>query len=86
MSRQARESIVVDGMATCDMGQVNPIVNQYGVFLDLVFFNFPGMFHVAQAGAPVLRLNRNHRAFVLTCNVQFLRYISMSKRISRFDD
>jgi hypothetical protein len=43
MSRQARESIVVDGMDTCDLGRLNPIVNQYDVFLDLVFYNFLGM-------------------------------------------
>jgi hypothetical protein len=48
---------VVDGMATCDMGQVNPIANQNGVFLDVVFFNFPGMLHVAQAGDPILGFN-----------------------------
>jgi hypothetical protein len=67
----ARESVVVDGMTTCDMGQMNPIANQYGVFLDFVFFNFPGMLHVAQAGDPILTLDQHHPAFVLTCDAQF---------------
>jgi hypothetical protein len=81
----ARESIVGDGMAMCDMGQMNPIAKQYGVFLDLVFINFPGMFNVAQADDPILRLDQYRPAFVLTCDVQYFRYTSMSKRISRFN-
>jgi hypothetical protein len=35
----ARESMIVDGTADCDMGQVNSIPNQYGVYLDLIFLN-----------------------------------------------
>jgi hypothetical protein len=38
-----RESIIVDGMANCDMGQVTSIPNQYVVYLDLIFFNNPSM-------------------------------------------
>jgi Reverse transcriptase (RNA-dependent DNA polymerase) len=81
----AREAMVVDGMATSDMGQVNPFANQYGVFLDLVFYNFPGMLQVALSDDPILKLDRHHPAFVLTCEVQYLKYTTMSKRISRFD-
>jgi hypothetical protein len=76
---------VVDGIATCNMGQMNPIANQNGVFLDVVFFNFTGMLHVAQAGDPILSLDRHHPAFVLTCNAQYLRYTSKSKCITRSD-
>jgi hypothetical protein len=47
----ARDSIIVDGMADCDMGQVNSIPNQYGVYLDLIFFNNP--FMVRGRNAPV---------------------------------
>jgi hypothetical protein len=64
---------------------LNPIVNQYDVFLDLVFDNFLGMLHVAPAGDSILRLNRHYPAFVLTYDVQYLRYIFMSRCISRFD-
>jgi hypothetical protein len=39
----AREFIVVDGMANCDLFHVNPVHNQYGVYLDLVYCNFPEM-------------------------------------------
>jgi hypothetical protein len=63
-------SIVVDSMATYDMGQLNPIANQYGVFLNLVFFNFPEILHVAQVGDPILRLDQHHPAFDLTCDVK----------------
>jgi hypothetical protein len=80
-----RESIIIDGMAACDMGQVNPHANQYGVFLDLVFFNNPDMLQVSVSDCPLLSLDRHHPAFVLTCDVQYLKYSSMSKRISRFD-
>ena len=80
-----RETMVVDGMATCDMGQVNPIANQYGVYLDLVFCNFPGMLQVAVSDDPILKLDRHHPAFVLTCDVQYLKCTTMSKRISRFN-
>jgi hypothetical protein len=37
----AREFIVGDGMANSDLFQVNPIPNQYGVYLYLVYCNFP---------------------------------------------
>jgi hypothetical protein len=39
----ARELIVVDGMANSDLIQVNPIPNQYDVYLNLVYCNFPEM-------------------------------------------
>jgi Reverse transcriptase (RNA-dependent DNA polymerase) len=80
-----REAMVVDGMAACDMCQVNSIANQNGVFLDLVFCNSPGMLQVALSDDPVLKLDRHHPAFVLTCEVQYLKYTTMSKRISRFN-
>jgi hypothetical protein len=35
--QSTRESMMFDGMAMCDMGQVNPIANINCVFLDLLF-------------------------------------------------
>jgi hypothetical protein len=61
----ARESIIFDGMTICDMGQINSIPHQYGVYLDLILFNNPSMLQVSEAKTPLLKLNRHHPVFVL---------------------
>jgi hypothetical protein len=81
----AREAMVVDGRTACDMDQVNPFANRNGIFLDIVFSNNPDMLQVDVSDCPILGLDRHHPAFVLTCEVQYLKCTSMSKRISRFD-
>jgi hypothetical protein len=43
-------------MANNDLLQVNPIPNQYGVYLDLVFCNFPKKGGVCVAKKPLLRI------------------------------
>jgi hypothetical protein len=48
IKRNVREFIVVDGMANNAVFQVNPIPNQYGVYLDLVYCNFSEMVGVAE--------------------------------------
>jgi hypothetical protein len=53
----AREFIVVDRMANSDLFQVNPIPNQYGVYLNLC--NIPEMVGVNVAERPLLRLDRH---------------------------
>jgi hypothetical protein len=73
------------GVNDCDMGQVNSIPNQYGVYLDLIFFNNPPILRVSEAETPMLKLDRHHPAFVLTCDIEYLKYVSMCKRVSRFD-
>jgi hypothetical protein len=83
--RAARESTNVDGMADCDMGEVNFIPNQYDVYLDLIFFNNPSMLRVSEAETSLLKLDRHHLAFLLTCNIEYLGYVSMCRRVSRFD-
>jgi hypothetical protein len=80
-----REFIVVDGMANSDLFQVNPIPNQYGVYLDLVYCNFPELIGVGVAEKPLLRLDRHHPAFILTCKISYLKYISLGRRVKRFD-
>jgi hypothetical protein len=39
-------------MADCDIGQVDSVPNQYGVYLDFIFFI-----------TPLLKLDRHHPAF-----------------------
>jgi hypothetical protein len=63
----AREFIVVDRMANTDLFQVNPIPNQYGVYLDLVYCNFPEMVGVNVAEKPLLILDRHHTAVYFEC-------------------
>jgi hypothetical protein len=72
-------------MADCDMGPVNFIPNQYGVYLDLNFFNNPSMLRVSEAETLLLKLDRNYPAFVLTCDIENLKYVSMCRHVSRFD-
>jgi hypothetical protein len=48
----AREFIVIDEMANSDLIQVNPIPNPYGVYLNLVYCNFPEMVGVNFAERP----------------------------------
>jgi hypothetical protein len=72
-----KEFIVVNGMANSDLFQVNPIPNQYVVYLDLVYCNFPER--------PFSRLDRHHPAFILTCKTSYLKYISLGRRVKRFD-
>jgi hypothetical protein len=69
----ARESIIVDGMADCDMGQVNSIPNRYGAYLDFIFFNNPSMLRIYEAKMSLLKLDRDHPAFVLTCIIENLK-------------
>jgi hypothetical protein len=62
-------------MADCDMGQVIYIPNQQGVYLDLIFFNNPSMLRVSGAETPLLKLDLHHPAFVLTCDIEYLKYV-----------
>jgi hypothetical protein len=80
----ARGSIIVDDRADYDMGQVNFIPNQYGVYLDLIFFNNPSMLRVFEAETPLLKLDWHHPAFVLTYDIEYFKYVSMCKRFSHF--
>jgi hypothetical protein len=59
-------------MANSDFFQMNPIPNQYGVYQDLLHCNFPEMLGVNVAERPLLRLNRHHLAFILTCKISYL--------------
>jgi hypothetical protein len=34
---------------------------------------------------PLLRLDRHHPAFILTCKTSYLNYISLGRRVKRFD-
>jgi hypothetical protein len=52
---------------------------------DLIFFNNPSMLRVSEAKTLLLKLDRHHLAFVLTCDIEYLKYVTMSKRVSRFD-
>jgi hypothetical protein len=51
-----KEFIVVDEISNNDLLQVNLIPNQYGVYLDLVYCNFPEMVGVGVAERSLLRL------------------------------
>jgi hypothetical protein len=62
---------------------VNPITSQYGVYLDLLYCNFPEMVGVAER--PLLRLDWHHPAYILTCKISYLKYISLGRRVKRFD-
>jgi hypothetical protein len=72
-------------MANNDLFQVNPIPNQYSVYRYLVYCSFPEMVGVGIAEKPLLRLNRHHPAFILTCKISYLKYISLDRRVKRFD-
>jgi len=80
-----RESIIVDGMSGCDLSQMNNIPNQYGVYLDLVFFNNPSMLTIREAETPILTLDRHHPAFVLDLKIEYLKYATLSNHVSRFN-
>jgi hypothetical protein len=43
------------------------------------------MLRVSGAETPLVKLDRHHLAFVLTCEIEYLKYVSMCKRVSRFD-
>jgi hypothetical protein len=73
----AREFIVVAGMANNDLFQVNPIPNQHGMYL--VDCNFPEMVGVGVAESPLLRLDKQHPEFILTCKISYLIYILLGR-------
>jgi hypothetical protein len=54
---------------------------QYGVYLDLIFFSYPSILRVSGAETPLLKLDRQHQAFVLTCDIEYLKYVSMCRRV-----
>jgi hypothetical protein len=39
---------------------------------------------VGVAERPLLRLDRHHPAFILTCNISYLKYVSLGRRVKRF--
>jgi hypothetical protein len=43
------------------------------------------MLRVSEAKTPLLKLDRHHLAFVLACEIEYLKYMSMCKHVSRFD-
>jgi hypothetical protein len=43
------------------------------------------MLRVSEAKTPLLKSDRHYPAFVLTCDIEYLKYVSMCKRVSRFD-
>jgi hypothetical protein len=53
-------------MPNSDLFQVNPIPNQYGVYLDFVYCNVLEMVGVNVAEKRLLRLDRHHPGFILT--------------------
>jgi hypothetical protein len=51
-----------------------------------MYRNFPEMVGVGVAERPLLRLDRYHPAFILlTCKISYLKYISLGRRVKRFD-
>jgi hypothetical protein len=40
---------------------------------------------MASPPLPLLRLDRHHPAFILTCKISYLKYISLDRRVKRFD-
>jgi hypothetical protein len=53
------------------------------VYLNLVYCNIPEMVGVNVAERPLLRLDRHHPAFILTCKISYLKYISLDRRVKR---
>jgi hypothetical protein len=47
--------------------------------------NFPEMVGVGVTERPLLRLDRHHPAFILTCKISYLKYIELGRRVKRFD-
>jgi hypothetical protein len=50
-----------------------------------VYCNFPEIVGVNVAKRRLLRLNGHHIAFILTCKISYLIYISLGRRLKRFD-
>jgi hypothetical protein len=50
-----------------------------------MYRNFPEMVGVGVAQRPLLRLDRYHPAFILTCKISYLKYISLGRRVKRID-
>jgi hypothetical protein len=55
------------------------------VFCRFFFFSNPYMLRVSEAETPLLKLDRPHPAFVWACDIEYLKYVSMCRRVSRFD-
>jgi hypothetical protein len=55
------------------------------VYLDFVYCNFPEMVGVSVAQRPLLILERHHLAFILTCKISYLKYISLGRQVKLFD-
>jgi hypothetical protein len=71
-------------MSYCDMGQVNSILNQCGVYLVLIFFNNPSMLRLFNAERPLLKLGRHHPGFFLTCDNEYLNKCASQFDFSKF--
>jgi hypothetical protein len=64
-----KESVTVDGMASCNLVQINKIPNVREVFLDLFFCNFNDEATVHICETPLLNLDIHHRAYDIAIDV-----------------
>jgi Reverse transcriptase (RNA-dependent DNA polymerase)/Endonuclease-reverse transcriptase len=64
-----KDSITVDGMASCNLVQINKIPNIRNVFLDLFFCNFNDDTSVNICETPLLNLDVHHQAYEIAIDV-----------------
>jgi hypothetical protein len=61
-----KEILITDGMATCDLSQINNIPNMRDVLLDLFFCNFNDDVTIRKCESPLLPLDIHHSAYEIS--------------------
>jgi hypothetical protein len=63
------ESDLIGGLFGCDLDQMHKKPNNFGTFLDRVFTNVPVDMAVEGAEAPLLKLDRHHKAYEIKMQI-----------------
>jgi hypothetical protein len=69
---------VIGGLSGCDFDQINERPNENGTFLDLVFTNVEG------AETPLLKLDRDHKAYEIKMQICCGKFEAMEGGVKRY--
>jgi hypothetical protein len=79
------ESDLIEGLLSCDLGQIIAISNRYGMFLDSAFSNAGVDVAMWTCESRLLKLDRHHRAYELSVDLQFCDCEAIIKELGSID-
>jgi hypothetical protein len=71
-------------MFGCDLDKINERPNEKGTFLDLVFTNVPADMAVEGAKTPLLKLDRQHKAYEIEMHICCCKVDAIKGGVKRY--